>query len=47
MPETEIAKLGEFGLIEELMRSVDLKNESSIKGYGMMLQLKPAAYINI
>ena len=34
MPETEIAKLGEFGLIEELMRSVDLKNESSIKGYG-------------
>lgn len=32
--ETEIATLGEFGLIRELTESVQLKNESSIKGIG-------------
>lgn len=34
MSETEIAKLGEFGLIEELTKSFRLKNPSSIKGVG-------------
>lgn len=34
MSETEIAKLGEFGLIEELTKTVSLKNPSSVKGIG-------------
>lgn len=34
MSETEIAKLGEFGLIKELTESVRLKNPSSVKGIG-------------
>ena len=31
---TEIATLGEFGLIERLTKSFDLKQKSSIKGIG-------------
>ncbi len=34
MAETEIASLGEFGLIENLTKSIALKNPSSIKGVG-------------
>ncbi len=34
MAETEIATLGEFGLIENLTKSITLKNPSSIKGVG-------------
>lgn len=34
MSETEIANLGEFGLIEELTKPFRLKNPSSIKGVG-------------
>ena len=34
MSETEIAKLGEFGLINELTKSIKLQNPSSLKGVG-------------
>lgn len=34
MAETEIASLGEFGLIRDLTKTVELKNASSIKGVG-------------
>ncbi len=34
MAETEIASLGEFGLIKDLTKSIKLKNPSSIKGVG-------------
>ncbi len=34
MAETEIASLGEFGLIKDLTKSIVLKNPSSIKGVG-------------
>jgi len=34
MKRTEIASLGEFGLIEHLTKNFDLKNASSIKGIG-------------
>lgn len=34
MSETEIAKLGEFGLIDELTKSIKLQNPSSLKGVG-------------
>lgn len=34
MKRTEIATLGEFGLIEHLTKSIELKNPSSIKGVG-------------
>ena len=32
--ETEIATLGEFGLIDHITKDIELKNESSIKGIG-------------
>ena len=31
---TEIGKLGEFGLIDHLTRSIQLKNKSTVKGVG-------------
>ena len=31
---TEIATLGEFGLIDHLTNKIELKNESSTKGVG-------------
>lgn len=34
MAETEIASLGEFGLIDNLTKTVELKNSSSVKGVG-------------
>lgn len=34
MSKTEIAKLGEFGLINELTKSIKLQNPSSLKGVG-------------
>lgn len=34
MAETEIASLGEFGLIDNLTKTVELKNPSSVKGVG-------------
>lgn len=34
MKRTEISTLGEFGLIEHLTKSIELKNPSSIKGVG-------------
>lgn len=34
MQRTEIAKLGEFGLIDHLTKTIELKNESSKKGVG-------------
>lgn len=34
MQHTEIAKLGEFGLIEHLTKNIELKNPSSVKGVG-------------
>ena len=34
MSRTEIATLGEFGLIDHLTRDIRLKQESSIKGVG-------------
>lgn len=34
MRRTEIAKLGEFGLIEHLTKTIELKNPSSLKGVG-------------
>lgn len=34
MAETEIASLGEFGLIKDLTKSIVLKNPSSVKGVG-------------
>ena len=32
--ETEIAQLGEFGLIKHITKGISLKNESSIEGIG-------------
>lgn len=32
--ETQISELGEFGLIEHLTKSIEIKNESTIKGIG-------------
>ena len=32
--QTEISALGEFGLIEELTKSLNTKNNSTIKGVG-------------
>ena len=32
--ETEIAQLGEFGLIEHLTRNMPVKNESTVKAVG-------------
>ena len=34
MADTEISTLGEFGLIENLTKGVELKNPSSVKGVG-------------
>lgn len=34
MSETEIAKLGEFGLIKELTKKLELRNPSTVKGVG-------------
>jgi thiamine-monophosphate kinase len=34
MSRTEIASLGEFGLIEHLTRNVELQNASSVLGIG-------------
>lgn len=34
MKRTEISQLGEFGLIEHLTKSIEFKNESTVKGVG-------------
>jgi len=31
---TELSELGEFGLIDKLAKSIELKNESSVLGIG-------------
>ena len=38
---TEISSLGEFGLIRRLTDGIELKNESSRYGVGVMLPYSP------